>query len=365
MKVLFIGHYHEHGGWSDASVGLIKALESIDLDVVCRSIKLTSVNYERPEISHLEQKKLENIDVCIQQILPHHMCGTQKFKKNIGYFFSETENIGHLNWMENLRAMDEVWTSADDCLNELKKNGINSYKIPQAFDLNVYKKQRNRNDNVFKFYTIASTSDRKNIYNLIKIYFATFVFRDNVELVLKISDNKDNQSQLIKSISDMVNSLKDQLRIHKDKYNYPPVRIVSETLSGEGIQELHSSCDCFVNISHGEAWSIPAFEAMCYGNTPICTAWGGPREYIISDNKDTGCLIDYSMSVCEYSNPPFEFVGTGKEWWASPDEKQVSDTMMYYYKNRDNINRDAGILAAEKFSLKNVGLLIKERIEHE
>ena len=59
--------------------------------------------------------------------------------------------------------------------------------------------------------------------------------------------------------------------------------------------------------SHGEAWCIPAFEAMLFGNTPICSNDGGPKDFIDPKNKDTGWLVDGVYDVCQDSNAAFDF----------------------------------------------------------
>ena len=88
MKILYIGHYKENSGWSQAAIDYILSLDSAGLDIVCKNIKLTNNEYNIPErILELEQKDSKNIDYCIQHVLPHHLVATTKFKKNISYFF--------------------------------------------------------------------------------------------------------------------------------------------------------------------------------------------------------------------------------------------------------------------------------------
>ena len=42
MKILYIAHYKESSGWSNAAIQNVLALRSAGLDVVCRDIKLTN-----------------------------------------------------------------------------------------------------------------------------------------------------------------------------------------------------------------------------------------------------------------------------------------------------------------------------------
>ena len=103
MKTLFIGHYKEGSGWSNASINTLLAMNSIDMDVVCRNIKLTNDDHKiNHKIMMMEHKNLQNIDVCIQNVLPHHIIGTNKFKKNIAYFVGESNTLKYNIWLNYL-----------------------------------------------------------------------------------------------------------------------------------------------------------------------------------------------------------------------------------------------------------------------
>ena len=124
MKVLYIGHFREVGGWSNAAIDFALALDSVGVDVVCKDIKLTDKSSEVPNrIKELEQKTLSNIDYCIQNVLPHHLIATDKFKKNIAYFFSESTPITS-SWISNLNLMDEVWVPNSTNCDALQESKI-------------------------------------------------------------------------------------------------------------------------------------------------------------------------------------------------------------------------------------------------
>ena len=107
MKVLFIGHYREGGGWAKASIDFIQALDSIGIDIVCRNVSLTNKYVDIPQrVIELENKSLDNVDYCIQHVLPHHLVSTVKFKKNIAYFEYETNNMKQNEWTNNLHLVD-------------------------------------------------------------------------------------------------------------------------------------------------------------------------------------------------------------------------------------------------------------------
>lgn len=368
MKILYIGHYKENSGWSKAAIDLILAMNSAGLDVVCRNIKLTGKNSTIPnKITELESKSLTNIDFCIQHVLPHHLVGTSKFKKNISYYVSESNTLKYNNWHSNLSLMDEIWVPNHTQLQNMKNDGFNNLKyIPHAFDLSKYsidtgaRLDLKKDNSTFKFYYIADLNERKNIESVIKCFHSEFESYEPVSLILKIKKYGINSNDLYKHVKDICDSIKKTLRIYPKITDYHQEIIIPDEMKENEIDILHQSCDCFVNTSHGEGWSIPSFDAMCYGKTPICSNEGGPKEYI--KNKDDGCLINGTTGICEHSDPAFFNIFTGRESWFVPNEEEIKSAMRFYYENRDNINRTSGLKDAQTFSYENVGKMIKDTL---
>lgn len=366
MKVLYIGHYKEGSGWSQAAINNILALDSIGVDVVCRNIKLTDHNPEIPEkVLKLEEKNVSGADYCIQHLLPHHLVSTSKFKKNVAYFVHESSNILHTSWSVFLKQMDEVWVPSDYASGKLKNEGLETKVLPHCFDLHKYRMNYNVIDfndlnSHFKFYTIADLNDRKNLESIIKSYYSEFSKGEPVCLVLKIKKHGMNDQQLQKYMSDKINDIKKRLRIYKNPNSYPPQVVITPYMTEHQIYSLHNTCDCFVGCSHGEGWSIPSFEAMCFGKTPICSNEGGPSEFIDSENPNTGLLINGVNGVCEHSDPAFPDIFTGKEEWFVPNESEIKAAMRHYYENRNDINRIDGFKRAKSFTFENVANKIKE-----
>lgn len=367
MKLLYIGHYKENSGWSRASIGLIKSIQTTDIDIVCRDIKLTNVEPEiSSDILDLEKGDLNNIDYCIQHILPHHIVGTQKFKKNIGYFVSESDSILYHHWSNSLSLLDEIWVPNSDLMHNLVKDGFdqNTIKlVPHAFDLTKYIDSKQRinfhdKNHMFKFYFICEIDDRKNLESIIRCFHSEFNSNEPVLLVLKIKRNGMDTRTLRTEIGKICDKVKTELRLHKNIDNYNTEVIITENFNDDQMNVLHLSCDCFVGPTHGEGWSIPAFDAMCFGNTPICSNEGGPKEFIDKSNKNTGWLVDGVMSICNHKNPAFQDLFTGNNHWFVPNEIEIKKAMRFYYENRRSKNKD-GIKQGEKFSYQNVGKIIK------
>lgn len=369
MKILYIGHYREGGGWSNAALDYIQALDSIGLDVVCRNISLTGTQAPVPNrILELENKSLQGVDYCIQNVLPHHLVGTTKFKKNVAICYYETNSLQYNIWTENLRLMDEVWVankSTHDALDGTNLDKIRIVHNPCNIDKykNEYKKINIPNANhKFKFYFIGDMNDRKNLESVIKCFHSEFCNKEPVCLVVKINKFGVSPEALSQTFNATSSNIKQVLRLSKKPSDYCQEAVISANLSEQDMYNLHNTCDCFINISHGEGWSIPSFDAMAFGNTPICSKEGGPEEFIDREDHNTGSLIDGVYNVCTHRDPAFSHIFTGREEWFVPNEAQAKAVMRYYYENKNNMNREVGLERAKKFSYENIANQIKEHL---
>ena len=74
MNILYIGHFTEGSGWSKAAINNVLALDMQGHNVIGRNIRLTSTDILDETIAPIFTKPLKDIDVCIQHVLPHHLC---------------------------------------------------------------------------------------------------------------------------------------------------------------------------------------------------------------------------------------------------------------------------------------------------
>lgn len=372
MKILYIGHYKEGTGWAVAAQGMIQAIDQAGIEVVCRNITLTSDKEVPERILELEQNDTNNVDICIQHVLPHLLVGSNKFKKNIAIVELESFNIKENEWITHLKLMDEVWVPCKSNSESLQDAGVENVKIvPHAFDISKYSEKIDNEidfkkyglNSSYKFYTIADINKRKNIESIIRTYYNTFYPHEDVSLILKVRHFGYDTRSLFSTVDKISEKIRSEMGVYENDSNYNSILVIADNFSDKEIANLHQICDCFINLSHGEAWSIPAFEAMCYGNHPICTAWGGPSEYINPANSNTGKLINYSYVTCSNKGAAFKHLFTGREYWALADEKEASEAMRYYFENRETVKTKDGITQGEKFSYQNIGKIIQETLK--
>jgi glycosyltransferase involved in cell wall biosynthesis len=374
MKVLYIGHYTENSGWAKSAIDQILALDYIGVDVVCKPVRLTyRDNYDLPErILELQDKSMHDVTHCIQHVLPHHLVGTQKFEKNIAYFLDEMIHLKKHYWHYFLDLMDEIFVPNQQMKNNLQKfidkkisyvpQACNVDKISKLIDISEPEVSFNNIRNLFKFYLISDLNDRKNIIPTIKAYCSEFTKLDQVVLILKVNKFGVSPEHLRAIVNkQIISPTLSTMRLNQDLL--PPIITITENFSETQIYDLHRQCDCYVHPTHGEGWSIPSFEAMCFGKTPICSNEGGPSEFIDKNNKNTGTLIDGVLQIPFSRDPAFQFIQTGNEAWFEPSEIEIKKSMRYYYENRTP-NCD-GLERGKMFSYNNVGNTMKELLhEH-
>ena len=375
MKVLYIGHYKEFGGWAQAATDQILALDSVGVDVVCRNITLTADRQNiHPRLLALEQKDLTDIDYCIQHVLPHHLVGSKAFKKNIAFLEIESVSIKGLAWFDQLTQMDEIWVANQDIVDSLENDniGVPVKLVHHATDINKYTKQysplEGLGNDAFKFYYAGDFNDRKNLQSIVTCFHSEFEKAEDACLIVKVKQFGKSKEELDKTYDDLASYVKGSIRMYRSLQEYKTDYVISDELSDADMCRLHNHCDCFLCPSHGEAWSIPSLDAMAFGNTPICSNFGGPKEFITED-ENTGKLIDGCFSVCKSSDSAFPDMFTGREYWFQPCEKQIREQMRKYYESyKENPithkqkAKSAGLEKIKQFSYENIGNKMLENL---
>jgi len=113
--------------------------------------------------------------------------------------------------------------------------------------------------------------------------------------------------------------------------------------------------------SYGEAWNIPAFEAMAMGNLVIASGTGGMKDYI--DSERTGFLVKGNMEPIFGQMETLPEFGTARERWFEISVGSLAKTMRRVY-NMDKIKqaniRTEAHISIENYSYKTIGEKIKD-----
>lgn len=368
MKVLYISYISTGSGWSKAAANNIRALQSVGIDVVYRDIRYSHkglVDLDE-DIIECEKKDLNNIDVCIQHVIPIHLVKTDKYK-NISYLEYETKNLLNTSWRDYLEMMDEVWVP-NKPLVKLVENDckIKAVYIPHTHNISTYYESY---ENVviphlghtYKFYSISDLNDRKNIESTIKAFHAAFDKDEPVSLILKVKDIRLPEQALGKNIQNLCTKIKKESRLYKYVSSYKSEFIISENITDNEVMALHNYADCFINTSHGEDWSIPTFDAMGMGKQIISSPTGA-SQYLKS--YAGAYLLKGIDTLCRSSDSHFPDIYTGRDYWDNIDERELVEIMRKNYLNPQSYKSN-GLKIAKNFSLENVGKMMKKALSQE
>jgi glycosyltransferase involved in cell wall biosynthesis len=350
MKILYISHQKEESGYGRYCREFLKSLKTTNLEISSVAVPLGKVGKYKEET---EDNNLENIDVVIQNILPHFM--SKGHVKCIGGAILENLDVKKNVWGSHLSLMDEVWYPHNK-LNLFKKE----QEIPTAIELDKFQKELpslriSEVDGTYKFYWIGEYSNRKNLEGLIKAYFMAFSHSDPVSLIIKVHKNNFNENECHKEISELINKIGYGLKIYQNPKDYPRIVIIPEFWTEEQIYSLHKYCDCFVSSSHGESINYPMIDALLCNNHVISTDTFasqfymkyGKIEFVVSDNTEP----------CFGQNQTFSWYQTGFENWNSFNSNLFSQKMQKVV-NSSKSDNDLSSL-----SYINVGKKIKKSLE--
>lgn len=232
-------------------------------------------------------------------------------------------------WVECCNKFDAIFVESSWLVDVFKSSGVNVpvYCVPNSIDSSLYTPKTQPSDKKpFVFYSIQQWTERKNGLGLLKAYYNAFTSDDDVQLVLKTYMTRVeagiDQHDKIKSD---IEELKKSLNFDRD---FPPVYLVTEKLTTEGLRKMHEDCDCYVLLDRGEGLGLPFMEAASAANPIIATDFGGSRQFLNENN-----------SYCVSYQPTFVFnmqwspYYRGNQLWAEPNLPHAASLMREVYDN--------------------------------
>jgi len=357
MKTLYIAPFRDFSGYATAARGYLKALDLAGVDLVARAVRYDRADpgseYQlTPREKELLQKPLEDIEVVIQHVTPNEMRVPKAVadKTNVAVVAWETTRIPDY-WVRRLNGFDLVVTFCDASVRAFRDCGVTTpiEKVPHCFDIkgNTYdlseveplrvERASDFLEGRFVFYNISQFSQKKGLDVLLQAYYSAFWDKpDDVALVLKTyinmgSNRKDERDQLASWIQ--------QLRGGMRLPSYPPVILITDTISDEKIRRLHSLGDCYVCSSRAEGWCIPAFEGLAYGNKLVTTRWGGMGEF--TRHPISALMLDQNVFQVDFTMEPL--IGqqhndpdlyTARDLIAQPSVRSMAHAMQVARKAR-------------------------------
>jgi glycosyltransferase involved in cell wall biosynthesis len=228
------------------------------------------------------------------------------------------------DWIEPLRAMDQVWVPSEWGRTVMIENGIPAERmrvVPEGVDPAVFNPGVAPAEAIaarpgFKFLNIGRFETRKGSRELIRTFDRTFQADEAVSLVMACDNPHDPDFDLRAELRSL------NLR-HPEKLAFVPPVVRQTTLAA-----LYGACDAFVSPHRAEGWGLPIIEAMACGLPVIATDYSGPQTFL----GPHAYRLGYEMAPIE--EPFFEAADGNHGMWAEPDWAMLGDLMREVYETQ-------------------------------
>lgn len=132
------------------------------------------------------------------------------------------------------------------------------------------------------FYHIGKWEPRKEQRNILGAFLCAFK-PGEASLLVKTSDKAPFFDGYPPSVSVAVNDWLADPRVQANGWNKDnlgnDVRLVQKRLAQNTLNLLHATSDCYVSLSRGEGFDMPAFDAKLAGNLMLYVPSGGPQDF--------------------------------------------------------------------------------------
>lgn len=360
MQVKFIGPYRDgYSGWARAAQSYILALDKVGVKVKPESYRL---NDDLPcvddRIIELEQQDIKP-DILIHCGLPHNFEYDSRYK-NVGIFFTETNDYTGTGWERHANLMDFNIVPSISAARAASRSGVKAAICPPPVIFSnedcVVEDLLRQSRGDFLFYYVGDMGLRKNLPAMLRAFHMAFTPNEPVSLVLKLSSWGKSPEEIRELFKVRIREIQGGLKL-RDRYKKEI--LITESLSTREVNALHNTCDCFLSTSSGEAFGYSIFDAILAGNQVITSNVGIMQEL----------QIDYKVKVHEepcFAIESFDFLFTSDESWKRIDINDLVKKMRLVYENRNNKNTRLGVqkdYIEKLFSLETVGNRLKGILE--
>jgi glycosyltransferase involved in cell wall biosynthesis len=244
-------------------------------------------------------------------------------KIGYGIIYTTVEsNTLHDVAIHRTKCFQEVWVPSEFNKEVFKKYKFgNVHVIPEGIDPEFWNCSHIKTDDTFKFITLADWSYRKGVKWLLQAFSLAFKKSDNVKLIMltrkAAHEGKKYTKEIMKEAGSFVKDVGGSLN---------KVEFYTMIMTDEEIRDSFRKADCFVLPSLGEAWCLPAEEAMACELPCILPKVGGHRYFA---SKKTGWLTSGYWSEM----PKSHVLLYNGQLFYHPDLKSLISAFKHAYKH--------------------------------
>jgi glycosyltransferase involved in cell wall biosynthesis len=212
----------------------------------------------------------------------------------------------------------------------------------------------------FRFYWVGAWTARKNPGGLIRAFALAFGPGSSAELVLHSPGC---------SIDTFVAAL---AATGLGQHELPTITLSNHHVTEAAVGELHRESDCFVSAARGEAWNLPAFDALLAGRHVITQYGLGSDEFLVNTSADlidgweSPAQVDLSQAYANDGSITFKSKGaqgmSARSLWLEPNLCSLADAMISAFESRKRtIKIDYNV--AERFGYAAVAKQVLDALE--
>jgi glycosyltransferase involved in cell wall biosynthesis len=364
MLVRYYGHFQLPSGYGHAARELAKALDAADVEQELVTVGPRQPGWEPEDLAELYVPALDrgpahpvDPDVAIVHTLPgdcHRVLEAAGLRRGAG-----PKLVAYTTW-EALTApldivqplydcFDQVWTPSRASALALGSNGLHgsgrdraraelvTHVVPHCYDDSEVRPSGSDGNSEefrrkFRFYWVGAWTARKNPAGLIRAFAHAFYPGADVELVLHSPGV---------SLDTFVATLA-TTGLEQDAL--PPIVISTQYLTWGSLARFHAEADVFVSAARGEAWNLPAFDALLAGRHVITQYGLGSDEFLadtsadLVDGWEAPAQVDVTMASSDGGEMTVKTIGaqglSSRSLWLEPNLSSLAEAMRSAYESR-------------------------------
>lgn len=262
--------------------------------------------------------------------------------------------------MRGLAGFDQVWVPSSVTRGTF--SGETVHVVPHAFDEDLWDLTQGHSpaSDIYRFLYVGAWTARKNVDGLVRAYLRAFHADDPVELMIQSAGAADSAAHIAKMSAGL------------GDVRTPPIRFCNQRVSRAEVLALHRDCQAFVSATRGEAWNMPAFDAMLARRHIVVTEGTGSDDFLL-DTSATRIRANRvpafgEVTIVDTTNAPpghgiASYFGTQglscRDDWLDPDLDLMGRLMRRCFTNRHD-QLDVHYDPRERYGRVAVGKLIEK-----
>ena len=347
MKLRYYGSQQLHSGYGRAALELITALALADVELDLRTVGPARDGWWVPHELGGFLNPIEQPDAVIVHTLPGDCARVLELEGlKRGRFMSDYPHpvlVAYTTW-ESLEmppaiarplaaGFDQVWVPSSANAAAMPLGGVQV--VPHCFNdaIAPMPSWPPEPHDRFRFYWVGAWTARKNPQGLIRAFAHAFPAESGAELVLHSPGTTLDTFAAALAATGLT---QDEL---------PSITLSNEHLSDVALARLHATSDCFVTAARGEAWNLPAFDAMLAGRHVIAQHGLGSDEFLLKtsaelvDGIEAPALVDVAVKQLGDGSVTFRTPSaqglSARCLWLEPNLHELADAMRRAYAARN------------------------------